>query len=487
LVTKVWRVSRWLGVGAAAFVIWACNAQPLQRPDPAVVAIQHQTFQQAVNRKLDLIFMIDNSSSMAPLQAQMTKNLPDFMNVLKDQATGGLPDVHIGVISSDLGAGRSLVPGCMRRGGDQGSFQAAGKNPVGCTPPADKYIIDSINPDGSRATNFGAGDITDVFSCIALLGQNGCGFESQFGSVLSAVGPAPPGNEGFLRDDAYLAIVMLTNEDDCTVPSDSDLFDPNMTNPVTDKYGALQSYRCTEFGIKCDQPMPHTSPATPQVLTNCASAEDGRLLKVADFVNQLKASRQDSSKILFAAIAALATKGAGTTASPFEAVRELTVSPSMVGGVPAPILNHVPGCEGYSGDAALRIWDAVTALGGVFQSICQDNYSGAMQVIAQTINKKLLPSCIEGKIASDAAGNAHCHVVDRTFGADGKTYTDVNLEACAANGNVPPCWSLEEGGKCPANSHQLKVNRGGANPSAAVKAVADCEVCVPGSTSASCQ
>jgi len=450
------------------------------------VGIDHHVFQQAVNRQLDLIFMIDNSSSMKPLQTQMTKNLPDFMNILKDQATGGLPDVHIGVVSSDLGAGRAVFPGCNKQGGDRGMFKNDPRNPVNCTPPMNKYIISSINPDGSRQTNFGSGDITDVFSCIALLGDTGCGFESQFGSVLAALSnPPPDGNDGFLRDDAYLAVVMLTNEDDCTVPGDSDLFNPNMMDPAVDPYGAFQSYRCTEFGIACDEPMPHLSPASPVTLHNCHSKEDGRLLRVADFVAGLKATKSDPSKILFAVIAALQTQGDATKPGSATANRDLSIGSTVVGGFQAPVLNHVPGCETYSGDSALRIWDAVVQLGGVFQSICQDNYASAMRVIAETINKKLGPACIAGTIATDAQGQPICHVVDRTFNAAGQSYQDVSLHSCAEN-PAPPCWKLSAGDKCPAGAHQLEVDRGGAPASSQVKAVADCEVCVPGSTNAGC-
>jgi hypothetical protein len=318
-----------------------------------------------------------------------------------------------------------------------------------------------------------------------LLGDKGCGFEAQFGSVLAALNA----NGMFLRDDAYLAIVMLTNEDDCTVPGDSDLFNPNMTSPA-DMYGALQSYRCTEFGITCDgKDLPHQAPATPTVLHNCQSKEDGRLMKVSDFVSLLKMSKSDPTKILFAAIAALQTTGTGDPApnGSLNAVRDITIGSTTVstgsGSVQAPVLAHVPGCETYAGDAALRIWDAVVQLGGVWENICEDNYATAMKHIADIINKKLGPSCITGNIANNAQGNPNCHVVDRTFGADGKMYTDKTLPYCGDPGAGTPCWKLDTSDKCPANSHQLVVDRGGMQASSSVKAVADCEVCFPGSTS----
>ena len=64
------------------------------------------------------------------------------------------------------------------------------------------------------------GNLADTFTCIAALGEDGCGYEQQFTAItraLGADGQAPPAeNQGFLRDDAYLAIVLITNEDDCS-------------------------------------------------------------------------------------------------------------------------------------------------------------------------------------------------------------------------------------------------------------------------------
>ena len=75
------------------------------------------------------------------------------------------------------------------------------------------------------------GDITDAFTCIAALGDQGCGFEGQLKSPRWALDPlnSPPGNEGFLRPEAFLAVILITNEDDCSVPDDSDLIDPQQT------------------------------------------------------------------------------------------------------------------------------------------------------------------------------------------------------------------------------------------------------------------
>jgi hypothetical protein len=66
------------------------------------------------------------------------------------------------------------------------------------------------------------------FTCIATLGTNGCGFEQPLAAMDKALTVhARPGgpNEGFLRGDAALAIVVLSDENDCST-EDTTIFDP---------------------------------------------------------------------------------------------------------------------------------------------------------------------------------------------------------------------------------------------------------------------
>ena len=137
----------------------------------------------AQRRKLDLLFMVDNSASMKPLQAKMTQRLPDFIQALKDGATGRLPDLHVAVINSSLGAGVSTdVPGCGPGvpGDSGGKFQ----HKDGCGLTAGETYI-KARDDGS--TNNFTGQIEDVFGCIAVLGDGGCGFEHTFESMRRAL------------------------------------------------------------------------------------------------------------------------------------------------------------------------------------------------------------------------------------------------------------------------------------------------------------
>src|SRR5262249_17054929 len=122
----------------------------------------------------------------------------------------------------------------------------------------------------SGVTNLPPGqDLAATFACMASVGDKGCGFEQPLEAAYRALHDPPPENAGFLRSEAILAVIYVTDEDDCSAPPDSTLFDPARV----DTYGALLSYRCTQFGVQCGNPPappPYGSSEGP--LTGCAAA-----------------------------------------------------------------------------------------------------------------------------------------------------------------------------------------------------------------------
>jgi hypothetical protein len=306
-----WRTARWAVLAAAVPALWACNARRLEAPQPKPARTFNGLFQQVINRDIDIVFMVDNSLSMKPLQNKLTANFPVFMDVLK-MLPGGLPNVHIGVVSSDMGAGPYSavdIPAC-RTGGDAGTFQTMQRGttcPMGSLNAGQNFIIDQ---DNGMQKNY-TGDIAAAFSCIAALGDTGCGFEHQFASVLRALGadgqPPPPTNANFLRPNAYLGIILITNEDDCSAPPNSQLFDP-ASRFVMDPLGPLASYRCNEFGHLCGgarPPRTNIPMGGTDLSGTCDADETGNatLLKVSDVVSRIKALKPgQENKILVAAI-----------------------------------------------------------------------------------------------------------------------------------------------------------------------------------------
>jgi hypothetical protein len=473
-----WRTARWVALAAAIPALWACNARRLAKPEPAPEQTFNDLFQQAVNRNIDIVFMIDDSSSMTPLQKKLTMNFPVFMNVLKG-LPGGLPNVHIGVVSSSMGAGRNPSVDHCPQGGDQGVFHV---KPLGATCAtgvlnAGQNYIQNIN----GMANY-MGDISDVFSCIAALGENGCGFEHQFESVLRALGAdgaaAPPQNAMFLRPDAFLAIILITNEDDCSAPPDSDLFD-STSSMVSDPLGPLQSYRCNEFGHLCGGKAPPRTPANPPVDLSgtCDSAEDGRLLRVADVVTAMKHLKADPTKILVAAIAGPPT--------PYI----VNVGPSQVKGDPSmwPYVQHsCMAADGTYADPSIRIKKWIDAFGqnGVFEEICNDSFAPALTVIANEIGKKIGSPCVTGKVLDTTgalwtgATVPDCAVVDHLTNPTNGVVVNTTLPPCMAGQNMgtTACWHLDPGGiTCPGAS-VMGFNRPGAAVTTELNSSVSCSV-----------
>jgi hypothetical protein len=489
-----YRKARWVVLAAALPVIWACNNRQLETPTAMPMRTFNTVFQQSVNRDVDILFMIDNSRSMLPLQQKLLTNFPIFMQTLQ-QLPMGLPNVHIAVVSSDMGAGLNSVELCNNDGGNF-HYQVGSAAPATCTSTglaANQTYISNVN----GVTNY-TGTIENVFTCIAALGQDGCGFEAQLESVahaLGADGPAPDTNNGFLRPNAYLAMIFITNEDDCSVPGDSNLF---ISGPghqfVADPEGPLVSYRCNEFGHLCNgAPPPRTMAMNFVPASVCVPAEEmGQLIPVHTLVDEIKKLKPDPTKILVAVIAGIPDKYNVILTPPL-----IAQDPSMWAAIDHSCMQN----SGEYADPGVRLAAFVRAFGanGLFLTICADSFAPALQGIAEQIGKVLGPKCVQGQVIQNN-GIPDCTVVDvnyvdmSTGGAPaGCTGTPVGsqlkiecpLAACASNGNTAPCWQLANDAMCP-NAKVLQVMRPAGNLPSDLNSEVSCSVCIPGSADPRC-
>jgi len=248
-----------------------------------------------IENDLDILFMVTNTWSMDSEQHNLGVNFLLFLNKL-EKMKGGLPNVHIGVISSDLGAGQyTSIRYCENIGGDRGVLGKVGTVNLAeqCIGFGQRYIVDvepnncviDKNEDSNTCTSHSCeqyhcdgvansneeltiqvddygcprcrnymGEMTDTFACMVGLGVNGCSFVQQLEATKKALSrQETPENMGFLRDNAYLAMVLLTDEDDCSASHPDVLFnpDPEMDNIDSD-LGYLHAFRCFEFGVTCD-------------------------------------------------------------------------------------------------------------------------------------------------------------------------------------------------------------------------------------------
>jgi hypothetical protein len=491
-----------------------CTSHTLEAPAirPAVTVTNVQTYRQ--NNKLDLLFMVDDSSSMDKMQAKLKEQLPLFMQVL--QQAGGLPDIHIAVVSSDMGAPSDVSINSCTRYGDQGAFRAAAQDTCLSTTLAPGATF--LSSSGGNA-NF-TGQISDVFQCIALLGSKGCGFENQLASIDRALGadgqgPPPAQNAGFLRDDAILAIVLLTNEDDCSAPPNTKVYSDNgnpesLANPLGPVSGG---FRCNRYGHLCTDPitgakgvMPPLTPTSdatgsPPILnlTHCESndTDSGMLTPVHKFISDIRALKTDPDhQILVAAIMAPAAPYAVTWApapkgSPAgEQWPEVMHSCGAAGGDDVNPATTDLISDGSFGDPGVRISQFLNGFrNSVTASICAPSYAGALTVIANRITEKFSPPCLTGRIARTATGTPDCTVVDRLFDATDGIWSNQPLRNCDDTGNKTPCWKLDApatDSKC--TGQVLTVNESDANKGAeTIERTLECSVCAPGSDQPGCQ
>jgi len=397
-------LARWMMLGVALLTGWACNNNPNRGAengaDAGVADAMVTEPQQVINRKIDIIFQIDDTD--APEQVNLARNFPTFINVLKN-LPGGLPDLHIGVITSDVSAGAftkafTNLTGCGVA--DNANFVStirAATDPRcnTATLNAGQHFI--ISSNGGTQNNF-TGDITDVFSCIAQVGTGFCGFEQPLEAVRSAIGDAtgdpllgipalaiPPTSIGFLRPDAALAVIFINEREECSSIPTSLLFDPNGRPSL----GPLTA-RCFSHADICDgQPVINYvlagRPAGP--FQNCVPDEKSfttdpthALIPVQFYIDYFKKLKPNPANVLVAGII--------PPASPYA----LGIVPDGMGGTFVALGTSCQGAAGVFGTPVPRLTKFFSAFPqAVTTSVCDQSYTSALMQIATKIGLLLGP------------------------------------------------------------------------------------------------
>src|SRR5688572_7857228 len=132
-------------LGAVLALTAACPTRAVDNLSPHGAEELVKDIPIKAKRDVDILFVIDNSGSMAEEQTSLATNFPRFIDVLKT-IQGGLPDVHIGVVSTNVGISPYQTTGCVGNG-DDGKLQ---NTPRGaCTPPNGYFISDIADPSGA--------------------------------------------------------------------------------------------------------------------------------------------------------------------------------------------------------------------------------------------------------------------------------------------------------------------------------------------------
>ncbi len=179
--------------------------------------------------KMDILFVIDDSGSMGEEQSNLGANFPEFVNVLDNYMAGeGILDYRIGVTTTGRTASYTIDPNLEPL-----------PIPIPIPIPIPTLDVDDDGADGALLQDCGMterwldrddGNVANQFSCVAAVGTSGPALEMPLLATQMALGDRMNDgtNSGFLREDSLLAVVILTDEDDCsrtdndfTIASDS--------------------------------------------------------------------------------------------------------------------------------------------------------------------------------------------------------------------------------------------------------------------------
>jgi hypothetical protein len=371
------------------------------------------------NNNVDILFLIDNSPSMGPKQAALSQAIGSFVSALN---TGGM-SYHLGVVDSDLGAlppsgtfpsMASIGPQCGTLSGDNGVLQAtpcSARTNAFSSPNLTSYCTSTACPtaitpqamsfpDGTNATasfiasTGGAAPMTNVpgdqvaqaFSCMSFLGDVGCGVENQLEAMKRAVDGTtnPTANQYFLRPNALLALVILTDEDDCSV-QDRTQNDPKtmdctgIASPTSGCYNV--DYRCYAEGTMCDQPLD-----TMGLKTGCKMTTGSYLYDVSQYTSFFDGLKPRGEVLVYGLISP--PNGPvqidyvdGTAATGTPALNRSLTNPACMGAAMDPITN-MP----IVGKPQVRLEQFIQHYRGSEYSVCDTtNYGTAMSSIAASI------------------------------------------------------------------------------------------------------
>jgi hypothetical protein len=404
----------------------------------------------------DLLFVVDDSGSMRQEQSALRDQFPHLISTLTLGATSAgetfppFRDLHLGVVSTDMGLAGipNNFPGCNTQrhinGGDDGVLLHPGATLPGCASSYPQFLsfVGGQNDPAQLANDFG---------CIAALGTAGCGFEQPLEAALKALWPKtyvdaqgnvyppeknpilflsttaegrfghgdiPPeqgGNGGFARDESLLAIVVVTDEEDCSSKSTAHFVSTNDPNNPLSKQG---------INLRCFY-------------------NKQNLFELDRYVMGFEALRPGRERsVVFAAIAGIPVelvsaeaRAAVNFADPesrdayYDRILQDTRMQERPQNenVPA-IANVAPSCtrtdrNGERADAypPRRIVEVAKGLGEntTVQSICQDDFGPAMDAIIDVARARTQLKCLEQPLQRGSNGKVDCDVLWELPSGDG--------------------------------------------------------------------
>jgi hypothetical protein len=387
-------------------------------------------------RELDLLFVVENTPGMAAKQRELARVLPLLFEEL-GKGPGGLPDLHVGVVTSDLGAGAELDNGC-RKEGDKAELVI--RDCAAVSGP-ERFLTSAR---AGTMNNF-QGELAAAAGCLVQVGESGCAFPSPLKATsLALVESDTPANRGFLRASAALAVVFAADRDDCSAP-DGGAFHASAAP------GQSPALRCALAGHQCNGVAP-AGEGFEAPLASCAPTAEGMLLAVKGVVEGLKTLKRQPNQLRMAALMA-----------PLDG----PVAAYRLGRDPAGAVGPLPLCDSALGGAQadLRLDQVIKDLGGVGRvfDLCSADLSAPVQALGVWLRSANEGYCLpempaDGDPATDGVQPACSATLSRSPSGGS---ADQALPRCQ-NGGPLPCYELVEDPTCTDGHWKVRVQQGGA-------------------------
>ena len=469
------RLSLLVGASVALPSLFACLDHPLKPVEYEAQQEKQDAIALTVNKDVDILFVIDNSGSMAEEQATLAQNFASFINVLERPEVEA--NYRIGITTTDNGnpwcgttgpeGGNLRLSSCRSR---ETEFTFNGATVVEAFDDAcaavcpEEWTNIEIQPSaisGSEdmvarpwlesiegKTNLPEGlSTTQAFQCFGPQGIDGCGFEQHLESMWKTIRRSADQNEdefGFIRDNAILSIVHLTDEVDCSYNTEWDtIFLPEGDRVFWSVKDAASptSAVCWNAGVACSgsdcQPVDFDVSGNEVTSNPEENAVLRPIQRYIDIVQNLENQKQvitPDQEVLVALIAGVNSDGTVTYA---ESLSDTTFNNDFGIG---------PGCESAAGRAVPPVREK--AFADAFKvgdqrnlfSICDSDYSPALEAIAEAIADQVKPACMPACVAdSDPTTpeelDPQCNLIQEAPRGDG-SFEETTIPECDGD-NVP--------------------------------------------------
>jgi hypothetical protein len=402
---------------------------------------------------LDLLFVIDNSNSTQDKQTVFSSNFANFVMALDHFPVIGRPNLHIGVVSTTVDQGndaKALSGNCPHPNTTEDGRLQIALHGMNCTAPTGRFLSDIELPNHTRQVNY-SGMLSDELACIAQLGASGCGFEAPLEAMKRALDGSRPENANFLRPGAFLAVVILTDEDDCSVK------DPAIFTQSGPQAGP-GDFRCSRFAYDCDEPI---SPSTGGTYHNCHTKIGPTAFLQApseyvDFISTVKPPGRSVVAVIGGDPSTTISTGPLTIGATTQTLALQDSCHATINGNPA------------IGRPGIRLKDFVNGFGdlGLYRTVCQSDYSMVLADIGDLIFRNISP-CLDGSLVTDdmdpnnPGTQLDCTVSDVQTSTGG-TETESKIPVCKmTDPNTPmmgtTCWWTKQSPNCATSQTGLEL------------------------------